>query len=129
MRHITAIGQSFLQQISLDKQTHICREELFRFPCPEHGTTALGIAEMQTGKIAFHTAAGLDNAAQTVEDGDVMGGPVALVCVQEDGYRGDEFQTDDPVGVKLIAAHSYDFVAPGASSAVRPSYIITGVNG
>ena len=81
------------------------------------------LADMVTGKIAFHTANGLMNAQQIEKDVEILGGVQSIVCVQEFAPRGYEFQMEDPVGVKIIAARSYDIVAPNTGGA----YILTGV--
>ena len=81
------------------------------------------LAEMVTGKVAFHTANGLMNAQQIEKDVEILGGVQSVVCVQEFAPRGYEFQMEDPVGVKFIAARSYDIVAPNTGGA----YILTGV--
>lgn len=85
------------------------------------------LAEFETGKIAFHTCAGLSNATQVVEDVDVLGGQVSLVGIRESGYRGYEDPTMDPHGIQLAAKHSYAFAVPYSATSTRPAYIITSV--
>jgi hypothetical protein len=85
------------------------------------------LAEFQTGKAAFHCAAGLKGAVQVQDNVDIAGGLVSLVNLQESGYRGYEDPQTNPHGIQLAAKHSYAYTAAGASAATRPAYIITGV--
>lgn len=83
------------------------------------------LAEIISGKIAFHTSNGIKNASQVAENVDVIGGVQSFLVLREQGYRGYEDATINPHGVQLAGKHSYTTAAPVTGGA----YILTAVNG
>lgn len=87
------------------------------------------LAEMVTGKVAFHNSDAIKTAVQVEDNVDALGGLCSIACIHEEQFVGREIPSDDPEGVWMLGQRSYCWVTPGASAAVRPSYILTSVNG
>lgn len=81
------------------------------------------LAEVATAKAVFYCDQGMRGAAEVVGGVTVAGGPVSFLRIREYGPRGYRWMSEDPPGVYIAAAHSYDLVIPAGMA--DTAYILT----
>jgi len=81
------------------------------------------LADVATASAVFYCDQGISGGSEVVGGVNITGGPVSFLRVQEYAARGYRWNSDDPPGTYIAAAHSYDLVVPAGMA--DTAYVLT----